>query len=122
MRATRYFLIPILSLLSILCKNKDAGNEKNHNLATLGGLRIMPYVADSLLGDSRQQLFLQNMGKCMGLPRMPRGLSTLNIRIWLWGREKTYVVDLLDSGSQKRCYIAEVSSEMVNGQRQLLSP
>jgi hypothetical protein len=119
MRATRYFLISILSLLSILCKNKNAGNEKNQKLSRLGGLKMMPYVADSLVGDSRQHLFLQNMGKCMGLPRMPRGLSTLNIRIWLWGWEKTYVVDLLDSGSHKRCYIAEVSSEMVNGQRQI---
>ena len=100
---------------------KKDGNEKKQNLSNLGGLKILPYyVADSLVGDSREHLFLQNMGKCIGLPRMPRGLSTLNIRIWLWGWEKTYVIDLLDSGAQKQCYIAEVSGEKVNGEQQIV--
>jgi hypothetical protein len=107
--------ILILTFVFGCCKNEDAGRLKKGNLASSGGLRMVPYVEDSLVGNSRQQLLLQNVGKCIGLHRMPYGLANLNIRIWLWDSEKSFVVDLLDSGSVKRSYIAEITSETVDG-------
>jgi hypothetical protein len=116
---SRIIILLIISEFIFSCKNKDGGNETKHNLSSSGGLRMMPYVEHSLVGNSRQQLLLQNVGKCIGLHRMPSGLANLNIRIWLWDSEKSFVVDLLDSGIVKRCYIAEITSETANGQEQL---
>jgi len=72
--------------------------------------RMIRYQEDSMVLGSRQDLFLQNLGRLMDLPQIKNGKEDLYIRIWLWGGEKSYVINIAKGNQINECQIIEFNS------------
>ncbi len=73
--------------------------------------RLILYREIIPVNSSRQQAFLENLAMLMDLPTLPNGREGLCIRIWVWDKPKSYVVNIIDSNGIKNCSVLQFNSK-----------
>lgn len=102
MRNLSYLIIVILALVSC-----DAHQEADRDTVYEG--RFL-YTQDSSSNLSPAALFVQNLAKVMRLPALSKGFHGLYIRIWIWGTDEPYVIDIRAGQSTEKCNIIQFTS------------
>ncbi len=99
------YLSLFLFLGFISCHLNDERKIQFAELDTPKYPKILPYTEDSSIRGSRQEPFVKNLGKLMGLPLISGMNSGVYVRIWLWSGEMKYVLNISDSLKEKTCSV-----------------
>jgi hypothetical protein len=101
------YIITLFILILFSCKGQKRGDLKQNASDSTSKPRMIAYHEDSLVKGSRQQLYLTNVAKFMGLPSITNGSEGLYIRIWIWSHERKYVINISDNFNKNECDITE---------------
>lgn len=91
-----------------------AGHDRIVLSDTIPTEKVILYTVDSSVHHSRQQLFLRNLSKVMGLPSLHDGKHELYIRIWLWEDKPPYVLNIERRGSVKVASVLSWGSKKID--------
>lgn len=69
--------------------------------------KVIFYYEDSIIKNSRQELFVKHLGRLMELPEIEGNNADLYLRIWFWGPGNKYVVNLSKVGENYSIQIIE---------------
>ena len=100
-------ILRIFILVLLSCNVKQNKISKFTVSDSVPKEKTIRYYEDSSVKGSRQEPYVKNLGKLMGLPSVANAKEGLYIRIWIWGDEKNYVVDISDDLKKKECFITE---------------
>jgi hypothetical protein len=109
-------LLYCLFLFSVIpgCKN-DGRISHDSNFYSNDTPGLIRYIEDSTVKDGPKELFVQNLGKLMGLPAMGNGEESWNIRIWSGDTDTTnFVVNITDS-SEPKAYAVKYNFKKIGG-------
>jgi hypothetical protein len=90
------------------------GSARAESLDTVPVEKIILYTEDLSVHHTRQQMFLGNLSKIMGLPSLHEKTDELFIRIWLWDFGEHYVIDISKNGSQYTCSALSWNSKKID--------
>ena len=108
------FILVIIYLMPLLCCAQKSNVQKKPKAATIQKEKLILYHEDSSVQHTRQQLFLQNLGRIMELPTLSSGKNGLYIRVWLWNAKKKYVIDISENEPTNKCHIVEFNSKKID--------
>lgn len=94
----------------ISCNNSDGPGLQVINQEK----KIIPYFEDSLTKNSRQELYLKNIAKTMGLPPVDDNKTGISVRIWFWENDTKYVLSIGRQGSTSKSHIIEWTGKKEN--------
>lgn len=111
----KYFLLPLLFILFLnatgqYIKKTNIDQDKN----------LILYIEDSSISGDRKQLFLKNFSKNLNIPLLVDTINLSYNRIWLWGGEKKYVIDIINDSLKFYCNILEFNTRNINGKQFIL--
>ena len=104
-----FFLNLLITLLVGCDRDKKIGLiQPDWNQISVG--QKILYYEDSVVVHNRQELFLQNVSKFIGLPFLRDEKDGVHVRIWLWG-DLDYIIDISQRAGTNLCYIIQFHGE-----------
>jgi len=105
------YVFVIITVMGFACSSHNHAALKTADSEAYQKKKKIPYYEDASVKKTRQQWFLKNLGKIMGLTFISDGKEGLYIRIWVWDSDIKYVIDISNDQLVKKCSITEFYSE-----------
>jgi hypothetical protein len=109
------FAIPIFS---VPAKAARAFNEAGND--TVPTEKLILYHSDPNAPKDRQQKYLQNLSKIMGLPTLTDQKTGIYIRIWNWDLGRSHVINICIDSLKKVCNVVRFSGKNIDSNQYIV--
>lgn len=94
--------------------NPEPAHFKLEFLDTIPIGKMIPYLEDSSVLHTRQELYLRNLSELMGLSSLHGRTHEEFIRIWLWDFGEHYIIDVCRDSSKYSCSLVFWHSKSID--------